>query len=66
MGACADLVFRLAYARYDDARNRGQPDVSFDTFTGKDENWNVVAATEMRRQALFSVVQARAGKCGVP
>lgn len=66
MGACADLVFRLAYAQENDSKRRGKNENGFDSFTGLEANRYALTAKEMRRQALFSVVQARAGKCGVP
>lgn len=66
MGACNDLVFRTARAQEMDAEKRGESTQGFDSFTGQEANPYVVTAKEMRRQALFHVVQARAGDCPVP
>ena len=66
MGACADLVFRSAYAKEYEARIREESVMGFDSFTGQEANQYVVTAKELRRQALYHVVQARAGKCAVP
>lgn len=66
MGACADRVFRTGYAQETEARTRNESPQGFDSFTGEEANRYFVAARDMRRQALFHVVQARAGNCPVP
>lgn len=66
MGACSDLVFKVGYAQENRAKSRNMNPNGFDTFTGREANQYEVTAKEMRRQALFHVVQARAGNCDVP
>ena len=66
MGACADLVFRTGYAQEMEAQTRNENPQGFDSFTGEEANRYVIAAREMRRQAIFHIVQARAGNCPAP
>jgi hypothetical protein len=66
MGACQDTVFRTALAKDADQQKRQEPTGGFDTETGQDVNSYAEQWRELRNQALFNVVQARAGHCKIP
>lgn len=66
LGACSDAIFRAAYAQEKEAESRQQVAVGFNAETGMSENYYSLGTEEHRRQAVFRVVQARAGNCAVP
>jgi hypothetical protein len=62
---CKDIVTRYGIALGVDRRNRGQSESGFD-LQGREVNSFEEAYRQGMEQALFHVVQARAGKCAVP
>lgn len=66
LAACDEVLFRATFAAEQRAQSRNEPNDVFDVQTGQSVNRYAGATEEMRRKALFHVVQARAGKCVVP